>query len=536
MIRIMQLKLAIKHTQDELRHAIIRKLCIASSDLLTFEIVRQSIDARRKPDVFYLYTVDVTVLNEQKVLKTYQKKHKSDPNVAFVQKSAYKLPLPGDKALKQRPVICGSGPAGLFCAYYLACKGYAPIVLERGKDVDGRKKDIDTFWETGVLVPDSNVQFGEGGAGTFSDGKLNTLVKDKTGRIYEVLRLFVEMGAKERIRYEQKPHLGTDKLVEIIRNLRQEIIRLGGSFRFETLLTDVIVENNVLKAVKLEDGTTIGTDLLVLAIGHSARDTIQMLYERGLMMSPKSFAVGYRVQHKQALINQSQYGAAAAILPPAPYKLTARAEDGRGVYSFCMCPGGYVVNASSEPEKLCVNGMSYSDRGSQNANSAIIVSVTPADYPSGDALAGIAFQRQLEQKAYAVCGGKIPIQRLCDYKNDTPSTACGTITPVCKGAYAYTNLRGILPKALEQDFVEGMEQMNRKIPGFAADDVLLCGVESRTSSPVRMERDERCLSNIGGIYPCGEGAGYAGGITSAAADGILIAEKIIQTYHTDYEG
>jgi hypothetical protein len=432
--------------------------------------------------------------------------------------------------MKERPVIIGAGPAGLFCAYYLAVRGFEPIVLERGRSVSERKKDIDRFWQTGVLDPESNVQFGEGGAGTFSDGKLNTLTKDRSGRNKEVLRLFVRMGAKESILYEQKPHLGTDVLFEVIANLRNEIIRLGGEVRFCSRAEELITVKDHLNGIKLSDGNIIKSRHCVLAIGHSARDTFEMLLHKKVSMEPKNFAVGFRVQHPQQMINESQYGTAWAQFPAAAYKLTAQTSGGRGVYSFCMCPGGYVVNASSEAGLLAVNGMSYSRRDGENANSAVIVSVTPEDFPDKDVLGGMHFQRMIEKRAFEAGCGRIPLQLYKDFKDNICSEKTGEIFPAVKGQYSFGNLRNILPDELNEAFIEGMEQFGHKIKGFDRDDVILAGVESRTSSPVRIKRDENLMSNIRGLYPCGEGAGYAGGITSAAADGIFIAEQIIKDH------
>lgn len=535
MIRISQLKMPIGYSRKQLFASVAKRLEIQADQIDEVVIKRESIDARRKPDVFFLLTVEAKVQNEKNVINTYQKRHKKDADVAVTNPKTYVLPECGDAPLTERPVICGSGPAGLFCAYYLALRGFRPIVLERGQEVDKRKSTIDNFWNSGKLNPNCNVQFGEGGAGTFSDGKLNTLVKDKTGRIQESLSLFVKMGAKNSILYEQKPHLGTDKLIEIVKNLRLEIIRLGGEVLFDTCLTGIDIKEGQLKTIYTKDNS-IPAQALVLATGHSARDTVCMLFEQGITMEPKSFAVGYRVQHKQEMISKSQYGDIYQKLSPAPYKLTAKAENGRGVYSFCMCPGGYVVNASSEEGMLCVNGMSYSDRGSENANSAIIISVTPEDYNGDGPLAGIAFQRELETKAFQKNHGAIPVQRFEDYKKNQTTKQAGDIEPICKGEIAYSNLRGILPVELEESFIDGMHQMDHKIKGFAADDALICGIESRTSSPVRIPRNELGQCNVAGIYPCGEGAGYAGGITSAAADGIYIAEQIIKQYYPKYEG
>lgn len=450
----------------------------------------------------------------------------------YVQKP-YVFPKSGATPLQEPPVIIGTGPAGLFCGYLLAKHGYRPVLLERGDDVDTRTKAVEAFWNGARLDTESNVQFGEGGAGTFSDGKLNTLVKDKNGRNREVLRIFAECGAPRDILYESKPHIGTDILRNVVVNMRKFIIEHGGSVRFRAKMTGLEIQNGVLAGIKINDTDVIKTGNAVLAIGHSARDTFAYLERIGVSMEAKAFAVGMRVEHPQELINACMYGAEhGSALPAAPYKLTAQTSTGRGVYSFCMCPGGYVVNASSEEGRLAINGMSYSDRGSRNANSAIIVQVTPDDYGSSGPLAGVAFQRRLEERAYALGKGKIPVQYYGDYV--TNAVSCGkdnSLKPCIKGEYMFSNLRGLLPKPCEEAFMEGMEQFDRTIKGYARGDAVLSGIESRTSSPVRIHRDADLQSpSVRGLYPCGEGAGYAGGITSAAMDGILVAEMIAKLY------
>jgi len=436
-----------------------------------------------------------------------------------------------------RPVIVGTGPAGLFCGYLLAEHGYRPNLLERGADVEERTKEVESFWKGGSLNPESNVQFGEGGAGTFSDGKLNTLVKDKDGRNREVLRIFVENGAPEEILYESKPHIGTDILIQVVKNMREKILAWGGEVRFRTKFTSLSVEGSSLTDIFC-DTKRLPCRTLVLACGHSARDTFDMLYHAGMEMEAKSFAVGFRVEHPQKRINFSQYGMEEPKgLPPAPYKLTAQTSFGRSVYSFCMCPGGYVVNASSENGRLAVNGMSYSDRGSDNANSAIIVQVIPEDFGSDHPLAGIAFQRKLEERAWIAGNGNIPMECLDDFKTGTLTHQIEKVKHCTKGSAVYADLRPILPEELNLAFLEGMEHFGKLLPGFDQDDTVLSGVESRTSSPVRIKRDEHLQSNIRGIFPCGEGAGYAGGITSAAMDGMRIAEAVAERVqkmiHTD---
>lgn len=560
MIRVNQVKVRTNHSEEQLKRKTAELLKIPVQAICSLRIVRQSVDARKKPEIFYTYTLDVAVRDEDKILRRFRGK---ENQVGKAPDTAYHFPEPGKKSQTHPVVIVGMGPAGLFCGYFLALHGYRPVLLERGRCVEERRRDVERFWETGVLQSDSNVQFGEGGAGTFSDGKLNTLVKDKDGRNGVVLETLVKFGAKPSICYEAKPHIGTDVLTDVVRGLREEIIRLGGTVRFESQVTELLVENGHVSGVVINGGEVLACEQLVLAIGHSARDTFSMLYEKQIPMEPKAFAVGLRVEHPQSMINLSQYGTAEpGSLGAAPYKVTARAANGRGVYSFCMCPGGYVVNASSEEGHTAVNGMSYSGRDGQNANSAVIVSVTPEDFGSNHPLAGIAFQRMLEKRAYELGGGKIPAQRYGDFKacverrraengstengstggevcglmaenGSTGAEVCGTDAPVepqCKGAFVWADVSRILPEECNEAFVEGMEAFGRQIKGFDRRDAVLLGVESRTSSPVRIGRDETLQSRVRGLYPCGEGAGYAGGITSAAMDGLRVAERIAAEY------
>lgn len=537
MIRIQQLKLPITHTQRELERKVQRELGLRRDETVSIKIRKRSIDARKKPELYFNYVIDCHVADEEKLLKRINKKH-----IISVSEKAYQFPACGKEALQDRPVVVGAGPGGLFCALLLAEYGYRPILLEQGMDVDSRIQDVERFWKEGLLQKRSNVQFGEGGAGTFSDGKLNTLVKDKDGRNGEVLRRFVEAGADPSILYENKPHIGTDVLVRVVKNLRREIERLGGSVRFQTQVTGFLQKGGQLTGLLTDKGETLPCSVAVFAIGHSARDTFQMLYDNGLTMEAKEFAAGFRVEHRQKDINLAQYGVEDAHpLQAASYKLTAQTKCGRGVYSFCMCPGGYVVNASSEEGRLAVNGMSYSGRDGVNSNSAIIVAVRKSDFASEHPLSGIAFQRSLEEAAYQAGGGRIPVQRLGEMRrrfwqlqeeNETiePDNKKPTLEPMTKGAYAYADLTKILPHEMTQAFLEGMEQFSHVIAGFGDDETLVSAVESRTSSPVRIVRDKSFQSNINGIYPCGEGAGYAGGITSAAMDGIRIAEAIAVKY------
>ena len=550
MIRIDQLKCAPSKDDKGLIKAVTRKLGIGKEDILELGIIRKSLDARKKPDLFSVYSIWVSTRNDEKILKKFKK----DSSVSLFSPNTYKIPEHGNERLEHRPVIVGMGPAGLFCAYELALRGYRPLVIERGRCVEERKNDVKRFWETGVLDTASNVQFGEGGAGTFSDGKLATSVKDKDGRIHEVLKIFADNGAPFEILYEQMPHLGTDMLPGIVKSIREKIIENGGEVRFETKLTGIAVSDGKVASVTVEGrgGKTeeIPCGVLVLATGHSARDTYKMLYDSGLKMEQKPFAAGFRVQHPQKEINFDRYGSyeAAELLGASPYKVTANFGD-RGVFSFCMCPGGYVVNASSEEGELCVNGMSYSGRDSANANSAIVVSIPVSEYPSDHPLAGIEYQRNLEKKAYELAGGRIPAERYGDFKNkvsgwksEREDGSCvhkvsdGTVPsftsfePVFKGDYEWCDLTGIFDEGINRLFVDGMTSFAHTIRNFDAPEVIMAGVESRTSSPVRIPRDENMESSVSGIYPLGEGAGYAGGITSAAADGLRGAESVIRKY------
>lgn len=532
MIRLNQLKLPVDHTREQLIHKTAQYLRIPAADILELQIVRQSLDARKKPALFYSYSVNVTVKKEEKVYKDACRRI-GKANVLLTEKTEYLFPAEGSTQQKHPTVIVGMGPAGLFCGYYLAQHGYAPVILERGADVDARQADVEAFWQTGRLKPDSNVQFGEGGAGTFSDGKLNTLVKDKYGRNTEVLKTFVKHGADPAILYQAKPHIGTDVLSKVVKSMREEILRMGGEVRFHSQMTEILTENGQVTGVKVNDTEVLPCEQVVLAPGHSARDTFSMLYRKKFPMSAKPFAVGFRVEHPQSLINMSQYGAESVKgLGAAAYKVTAKTSTGRGVYSFCMCPGGFVVDASSEPGRLAINGMSNHDRAGANANSALIVTVTPEDFPQPGTLGGVTFQRQLEEAAYRCGGGKIPVQLYGDFRENRISTGFGAVTPQFEGQFAFGNLREVLPEALSAAMLEGMEHFGHVIHGFDREDAVFAGVESRTSSPLRIPRDHATMesSTIAGIYPCGEGAGYAGGITSAAMDGMKTAEAIIAKY------
>lgn len=524
MIRLRQIDVSIDANEDEIIAKCAKKLRIDKSKIENFKIVKKSIDARDKYNIVSCYEIDVQVQEEEKVLK----KNKSK-DIFKAPNEKYQFPVNKMVNMKYRPVIIGAGPAGLFTAYMLAQYGYRPLILERGEKIEDRVQAVENFWSHGILKSNSNVQFGEGGAGTFSDGKLNTLVKDKEFRNKKVLEIFVEAGAPEEILYINKPHIGTDLLRNVMINLRNKIIEMGGEIRYHSCMTKIQIENEKVKAIEVNHQEKIEVDTLVLAIGHSARDTFRMLNQIQIPMEPKSFAVGVRIQHLQEMINLSQYGEVKDKLPPASYKLTYRATNGRGVYSFCMCPGGYVVNSSSEDGKLAINGMSNFKRDSKNANSAIVVTVTPEDFEN-KLLGGLEFQEELEKKAYAVGKGKIPIQLLKDFMENKKSTEIGTIEPVIKGQYELANLQEILPYFIVQALKEAFPAFNRKIKGFSTEDAILAAVESRTSSPLRIIREEDGQSQIKGIFPAGEGAGYAGGIMSAAMDGLKTAENIANIF------
>ena len=544
MIRISQLKLPCGHSEADLEEKIRKTIKLKDRDTVRYRIRKHSIDARKKPQLFDIYTVDADLKMGIKAERKLAAKLRNR-NIAVVEESGYQFPPAGGEKMNTRPAVIGAGPAGLFCALMLAEHGYRPILLERGRCVEERAKDIDRYWESGKLDPSSNVQFGEGGAGTFSDGKLNTQINDKTGRSEKVLQVFTEAGAPEDIRYESKPHIGTDLLRVVIPAIRNRILAAGGDVRFEAQVTDLVIGDGSVRALVLADGSELRTDTVVLAPGHSARDTIASLFQRGVPMEPKAFAVGLRVSHPQSLIDRAQYGVwereemRELGLSAAPYKLTAKAASGRGVYSFCMCPGGYIVDASSEPSRIAVNGMSEHARGSGRANSAIVCTVGPEEYGTEHPLSGMYFQQELEEKAYRIGQGAIPVQRYIRMKENFEKRRNGEPVPadspdpyltshdLCiRGRWTPADLSELLPRALTADFIEGMEEFDHKIPGFAGEEAFAAGIESRTSSPVRIPRGEDLQSRIRGLYPCGEGAGYAGGIMSAAMDGIRVAEAI----------
>ena len=539
MIRINQLKLSVGHTKADMKKKAAKMMRIPEDKILSLVPVRQSLDARKKNELLYIYSLNATVSGKEGAVI----KNAKNVNVVLNTEKPYRFPEHGQEPLCHRPVIVGFGPAGMFCGLMLARAGFSPLILERGEDVDSRTQKVEAFWRGGELNPESNVQFGEGGAGTFSDGKLNTLVKDPSGRNKKVLEILAEAGADPSITYVNKPHVGTDVLSRVVKNIRQEIIRLGGEIRFGCKLTDFSEAGGRLISVTVsqrEEGgfyreETIPAQAVVLAIGHSARDTFRMLSEKSLDLQAKAFAVGLRIQHPQKQINFSQYGMEEpGSLGAASYKLTKQTSSGRGIYSFCMCPGGFVVNASSETGRLAVNGMSNHDRAGTNANSALIVTVTPEDFPSPGPLGGVEFQMRLEEAAFNCGKGKIPVQLYGDFKAGTLSRAFGDVEPAFKGGYSFGNLREVLNPSLTDAMTEGIDSFGRIIDGFDRPDAILAGIESRTSSPVRIPRTPELESAVRGLYPCGEGAGYAGGITSAAMDGIRTAEMIVTRFSPSF--
>ena len=526
MIRVQNIKLNIDEPIEDLPKKICKELKIKEADILKYRIFKEAIDARKKNEIKFVYTIDVETTNEEKLLM----KHgiiKSEP-------TEYIFPDSGNQKLNYSPIIVGSGPCGLFAALVLAQKGYRPIVLERGKDVDSRVNDVDKFWKTGELSPVSNVQFGEGGAGTFSDGKLTTQIKNK--RCYKVLEEMASAGAPKEILYKNKPHVGTDILRSVVKNIRNKIIKLGGEFRFESQVTGITVEDGKLTAVLINETEVIKTDVCIFAIGHSARDTFEMLKTQKLDMEQKPFSVGMRIEHLQEWINTSQFGEQNINnerLGAAEYKLVHHCENGRTVYSFCMCPGGYVIGSSSEEGRLVTNGMSEHARDGENANSAILVNIGPDDFAGNDPLAGMYLQRELEEKAFKLGGENYnaPAQRVEDFINNTASVSFGKVKPTYTPNVKYTNMRSSLPKFVGDAIEEAIKEFGKKIKGFNNKDAIFTGFETRSSSPVRiLRKKESLMSNIDGIYPAGEGAGYAGGITSAAVDGIQVAEAIISKY------
>ncbi|EHU4914830.1 NAD(P)/FAD-dependent oxidoreductase [Vibrio vulnificus] len=530
MIRLTELRLPLDHEEGALLEAITAKLGIPAEQVLSFSMFRRGYDARKKTNIQLIYTLDIEVANQDKLLAKFSK----DPHVRETPDMEYKYVAQAPANLTERPIVIGFGPCGLFAGLVLAQMGFNPIIVERGKEVRERTKDTFGFWRKRTLNPESNVQFGEGGAGTFSDGKLYSQVKDPNFYGRKVITEFVAAGAPEEILYVSKPHIGTFKLVTMIEKMRAKILELGGEIRFSTRVDDIHMEDGQITGVTLSNDEELKSRHVVLAVGHSARDTFEMLHERGVYMEAKPFSVGFRIEHKQSMIDEARFGSNAGnpILGAADYKLVHHCKNGRTVYSFCMCPGGTVVAATSEEGRVVTNGMSQYSRAERNANSAIVVGISPEiDYP-GDPLAGIRFQRELESNAYRLGGENYdaPAQKIGDFLKGRDPSALGDVEPSFTPGIKLTDLEKALPPFAIEAIREAIPAFDRKIKGFASEDGLLTGVETRTSSPVCIKRDKEYQSvNLKGFYPAGEGAGYAGGILSAGIDGIKVAEAVARS-------
>jgi uncharacterized FAD-dependent dehydrogenase len=527
MLRITEIKLPLDHPQDAIASAILKKLQIPPEELLGYSIFKRSYDARKKAEILLVYIVDVETTQEKQLLARFKK----DPHVMVTPDTSYRLVAQAPSNLTMRPIVIGTGPCGMFAGLMLAQMGFRPILLERGKAVRDRTVDTFGFWKKKAeFNPESNAQFGEGGAGTFSDGKLYSQVKDPQHYGRKVLTELVKAGASPEILYINKPHIGTFKLVGIVQNLRAQIESLGGEVRFQTRVEDIHIEKGKVQGLTLASGEYIASNYIVLAVGHSARDTFEMLFSRGVYIEPKPFSIGFRVEHPQTTIDRCRFGDRAGhkLLGAADYKLVHHCQNNRSVYSFCMCPGGLVVAAASEPGRVVTNGMSQYSRNERNANSGIVVGITPEDYP-GHPLAGIEFQRRLEERAFELGGGtyNAPGQLVGDFLANRPSTALGAVQPSYTPGVVMTDLSESLPYYAIAAIREALPAFDKQIKGFAMDDAVLTGVETRTSSPIRIKRKEDYQSlNTEGLYPAGEGAGYAGGILSAGIDGIKVAEAV----------
>ena len=521
-IQVSQIHMPVSHNAKEVLLKAAKAAAVPYECVLTSRIVRKSIDARKKNQVHYTYRVELTIPASQRYARSR--------NISLSDEVIFEPVIKDKRAFNHSPVVAGMGPAGLFAGYLLALNGCRPVIIERGKPIEERVRDVEAFWESGRLNPGSNVQFGEGGAGTFSDGKLNTGVKDRFGRNRFVLETFVRFGAPKDILYDAKPHIGTDILIHVISGMREEMKALGARIFYESALTDLVIQDSVLKGIVINHDRQLETDACILAVGHSARDTFRMLSARDIPMEAKPFAVGLRIEHPQALLDERQYGCGHSdLLPRASYKLTGRTSAGRSAYTFCMCPGGYVVNAASGPNQTVVNGMSDRAQDSPNANSAVVLGIPVSEFGNADdPLAGIAFQEALEQTAWELGNGMIPQQLFGDYERNVVSSSYGAYDSCTKGKTVFANLRNLFSDEMNADFREAVHLFGEKIKGFDRPDAILSGVESRTSSPVRVLRNECCESALSGLYPCGEGAGYAGGITSAAMDGLRCAQALLE--------
>ncbi|UCV12665.1 NAD(P)/FAD-dependent oxidoreductase [Dechloromonas denitrificans] len=534
MLRLTEIKLPLKkYTDDDLRNAIVERLAIAPVDLLNFTVFRRGYDARKRSNILFVFTLDVELKDEAAVVKRL-KAANNDAHIGPTPDTRYKFVTQAPANLPSRPIVIGTGPCGLLAGLILAQMGFRPIILERGKAVRERTKDTWGLWRNHKLNPESNVQFGEGGAGTFSDGKLYSQIKDPQHHGRKVLEEFVKAGAPEEIIYVSKPHIGTFRLVKMVEAMRTTITELGGEIRFGSKVDRVIIENGQVEGVELAGGETIASQHVVLAIGHSARDTFQMLHEQGVYIEAKPFSIGFRVEHPQALIDKARFGPNAGneLLGAADYKLVHHCANGRSAYSFCMCPGGQVVAATSEEGRVVTNGMSQYSRAERNANAALVVNVNPEDFPGDfkiNPLAGIDFQRQWESAAFVAGGSSYaaPAQRIGDFLAGRPSTALGEVDPSYQPGVHMTDLSSCVPPYVIEALREAIPAFEKQIRGFAMADAVLTGVETRTSSPIRITRNAECQSlNTRGLYPAGEGAGYAGGILSAAVDGIKVAEQV----------
>ncbi|MCJ7856361.1 hypothetical protein MUJ63_08610 [Lachnospiraceae bacterium NSJ-143] len=529
MIRVKNIKLHYGEKKENILIKACRKLRLKPESVLDYSIYKESLDVRKKSDIFYIYTVDIKVKNESWILKNNR-----DADISEAEYIRYEYPKV-DFSIKERPVVVGFGPCGMFAALSLAKMGLRPLVLERGNDADTRLKDIENLMKNGVLNINSNIQFGEGGAGTFSDGKLTSRIKNPRSR--HVLEELVRFGAPDEILYSHNPHIGTDRLVGVVKNIRNEIIRLGGEVRFSSLATGIEIENGAVRSVEVNEKDRIICNDIILSVGHSARDTFEMLYSKGVVMRQKPFAVGARIEHSQELINKAQYGdeKMADYFGPAEYKLTYTASDGRGVYTFCMCPGGYVVPAASEKGLLAVNGMSYYSRNGKSANSALLVQVNPEDFGTDHPLGGMYFQRELEKRAFDMAGGGYfaPAQFAGDFLSGNKSANINSILTTYRPGIKMCDLNELFPDFVSEAMREAIPAMGRRLKGFDNEKTLLIAPESRSSSPVRVERDIKTGQSVSaaGLYPCGEGAGYAGGIISAAVDGICTAEMLVKRYN-----